>query len=100
MDLFSILACPTCKVSVRRQGDLLSCPTCQRTYPILNGVPVFHEGGATPSTQYLHQHDLIARDTYDPWVHRIVLQSLPPSAIILEIGAGNQSLNLPNVIRM
>jgi uncharacterized protein YbaR (Trm112 family) len=100
MDLFSILACPTCKVNVQRQGNLLVCSHCHRTYPVVNGVPVFLTGGAAQSTQYQHQHDLIIRDTYDPWVHRVVLQSLPANAIMLEIGAGNQALNLPNVIRM
>ncbi len=98
MDLFSILACPACKLNVQRQGDVLVCSQCQLTYPIVNGVPVFLKGGAVPSTE--HQHELNVHSNYDPWVHRVVLQSLPANAIILEIGAGNQALDLPNVIRM
>src|SRR5437868_12160156 len=98
MDLFSILACPTCKVSLRRQGDLLVCPDCQGTYPVVNGVPVFLPGGAISSVDY--EAELRVRSQYDPWVHRVVMQSLPDSAIILDIGAGNVALDLPNVIRM
>lgn len=98
MDLYSILACPTCKVHVERHAERLVCPQCQGTYPIINEVPVLLPGGAVPATEY--QHDLHLRATYDPWIHRVVLQSLPASAIILDLGAGNLTLNLPNVIRM
>ena len=98
MDLYSILACPNCKVSVRRVGDHLSCPQCGRNYPIVDGVPVLLPDGSVPST--LYQHDLKVRPVYDPWVHRVVMQSLPASAITLDMGAGNLTLNLPNVIRM
>lgn len=98
MDLYSILACPDCKISVQRQGNSLVCAGCECVYPIVNGVPVLLPGGSVPSTEY--QHDLHARPSYDPWVHRVVLQSLPASAIIMDLGAGNLTLDLPNVIRM
>jgi uncharacterized protein YbaR (Trm112 family) len=98
MDLYSLLACPTCKTGVQRQDDTLVCPQCKRAYPIVNGVPVLLPDGSVPSTEY--QHDLKIRPTYDPWIHRVVMQSLPASAIILDIGAGNLALDLPNVIRM
>ncbi|HEX6292571.1 MAG TPA: methyltransferase domain-containing protein [Herpetosiphonaceae bacterium] len=98
MDLFDILACPTCKVAVARQEETLVCPQCQRAYPIVGGVPVMLPDASIPETQY--QHELDIRQGYDPWLHRVVLQSLPASAIILDMGSGNMALNLPNVIRM
>jgi uncharacterized protein YbaR (Trm112 family)/SAM-dependent methyltransferase len=98
MDLYSILACPTCKIGVQRRGDSLVCPKCECVYPIVNGVPVLLPGGSVPSTEY--QHELHTRPTYDPWVHRVVVQSLPASAIMLDLGAGNLTLDLPNVVRM
>lgn len=98
MDLFDILACPSCKVAVERREDALHCPACGRAYPIVNNVPVMLPDASIPETQY--QHDLDVRQNYDPWLHRTVLQSLPPNAIVLDMGAGNMALNLPNVIRM
>jgi SAM-dependent methyltransferase len=59
---------------------------------------VFLPGGAISSADY--EAELRVRSQYDPWVHRVVMQSLPDSAIILDIGAGNVALDLPNVIRM
>ena len=50
MDLYSLLACPHCKVGVQRQGDNLVCPQCDRTYPVVNGVPVLLPDGSIPST--------------------------------------------------
>lgn len=98
MDLFDILACPTCKVAVDRREDTLICQACRRAYPIVNNVPVMLPDTSIPQTHY--QHELHVRQNYDPWLHRVVLQSLPDSAIILDMGAGNMALNLPNVIRM
>lgn len=98
MDLFDILACPTCKVAVERREDSLLCPACRRAYPIVNNVPVMLPDASIPETHY--QHELNLRQSYDPWLHRVVLQSLPAGAIVLDMGAGNMALNLPNVIRM
>ena len=40
------------------------------------------------------------RHTYDPWVHRTILQSLPDSSPVVEIGSGNITLDDPNIIRL
>jgi len=98
MDLYDILACPHCKVSVQRQPKSLTCVQCGRVYPIVDGVPVLLPDGSIPITQ--HQHELNVRQGYDPWLHRVVLQSLLPSSPVLDLGAGNMALNLPNVVRM
>lgn len=98
MSLYDVLACPTCKGALLRQDNTLVCPDCQRSYPIINNIPILLPDGSAPVTQY--QHELQVRAGYDPWVHRVVLQSLPPDAIILEIGAGNMSFDVPNIIRM
>ncbi len=39
-EFLSLLACPVCKTSVRREGDRLVCDTCGRRYPIRDGIPV------------------------------------------------------------
>lgn len=39
-EFLSLLACPVCKTSVRREGDRLICGTCGRRYPIRDGIPV------------------------------------------------------------
>jgi uncharacterized protein YbaR (Trm112 family)/SAM-dependent methyltransferase len=98
MSIYDILACPICKVQVIRQGEALICSSCQRTYPIVNNVPVLLPDQSIPTSQ--HHQDLDIRPSYDPWIHRVIIQSLPGNAIILDLGAGNLTLNLPNVIRM
>ena len=98
MDLFDLLACPTCKSALRREPDSLMCEQCRRCYPIIDGTPVLLPDGSVPATSY--QDDLDVRTGYDPWIHRIVLQSLPQRSIVLDIGAGNMALDLANVIRM
>jgi uncharacterized protein YbaR (Trm112 family) len=98
MNLYDLLACPSCKVEVIRHGDRLICSACRRVYPIVDGVPVLLPDGSIPATD--HQDSLDIRQGYDPWIHRVVIQSLLESAIILDVGAGNMTLDLPNIIRM
>lgn len=97
MDLYDILACPTCKIAVERLESELVCPQCTQHYPIVNGVPVLFPDGSIPEIQ--HERELHIRPGYDPWIPRVMLQSLLPSSIVLDVGAGNMALNLPNVIR-
>ncbi len=98
MDLYTILACPVCKGDLLREGDKLICQSCERAYPIVNGVPVLLPDGSVPETEY--QHELEVRTDYGLWIPPLVIRSLPRSAIILNLGAGNQKQDLPNVIRM
>jgi uncharacterized protein YbaR (Trm112 family) len=97
-DLFDLLACPVCKTPVARLNGQLACTSCRRRYPILDGVPVLFADGRIP--EYQHQQDLQVRRGYLPWIERLVVQSLPPGAIMLDLGAGNRAVNLPQVIRM
>jgi uncharacterized protein YbaR (Trm112 family) len=39
-EFLSLLACPVCKTSVKREDDRLVCSTCGRRYPIRDGIPV------------------------------------------------------------
>jgi len=98
MNLYDILACPTCKVAVVRQEQQLICSQCRRVYPIVNNVPVLFPDGSVPAIQ--HEAELTIRIGYNPWIERIVMQSLPTNAIVLDLGAGNMAFNLPHVIRM
>lgn len=47
-----------------------------------------------------HEANLHVRESYDPWVHRVILQSLQDDQIVLDIGAGNMALDDPCIIRM
>jgi 2-polyprenyl-3-methyl-5-hydroxy-6-metoxy-1,4-benzoquinol methylase/uncharacterized protein YbaR (Trm112 family) len=98
MDLYSLLACPSCKTPVARQTDLLTCTKCHQNYPIVNGVPVMLPDGSIPNIQ--HQAELPVYDHYDAWIHRLILQSLLDDQIVVDIGSGNVSLDDPCIIRM
>ena len=54
--------------------------------------------GSVPAIQ--HEHELVVRLGYEPEQHRAIMQSLPASSIILDMGAGNMAVNLPNIIRI
>jgi uncharacterized protein YbaR (Trm112 family)/SAM-dependent methyltransferase len=98
LSLYDLLACPRCKAPVARHEQRLVCPRCAQSYPIVDGVPVMFPDGRVPNFQ--HQHELTVRSGYLPWIERLVMQSLPPDAIVLDLGAGNMACNLPHVIRM
>jgi uncharacterized protein YbaR (Trm112 family)/SAM-dependent methyltransferase len=98
MNLYDILACPSCKVAVIRDETRLICSHCQRVYPIINNVPILFVDEHRLEIQ--HEGSLSVRTAYDPWIPRLVIQSLPPNTISLDLGAGNMAFNLPHVIRM
>jgi SAM-dependent methyltransferase len=47
-----------------------------------------------------HEAELVLREGYDPWVHRMVLQSLADDQVVLDAGCGNMRLDDPCIIRM
>lgn len=98
MSLYDILACPICKVRVIRENGFLRCTQCGQTFPIVKGVPVMFPDGSIPEIK--HESELVVRRTYDPWVHRVILQSLLDHQIVLEVGSGNMALDDPCIIRM
>lgn len=98
IDLYDILACPNCRTHVNKVGDKLECSSCGTLFPIVNGVPVLFPDGSVPIFQ--HEAELSIRQTYDPWVHRVILQSLLDDQIVLDIGSGNMAFDDPCIIRM
>ena len=96
--LYDLLACPNCKVHVDRIDEKLVCSSCGVTYPIVDGIPVMFPDGSIPSIQ--HEGELSVRTTYDPWVHRLIMQSLLDNQIVVEIGSGNMAIDDPCIIRM
>ena len=38
--LLSLLACPACQGDVRLQDKKIVCTRCQKSYPIVDGIPV------------------------------------------------------------
>jgi uncharacterized protein YbaR (Trm112 family) len=97
--LLDLLACPGCRASLERRGTAeLRCTACDERYPVVGRVPVLLPRGRVAPTA--NERELHVRDGYDPWLHRAVLESLPPSAVALEIGAGSMALSVPNVIRL
>ena len=97
MSIFDILACPNCKIRVTLRDKSLRCSECGLSFPIVNGVPVMLPDGSIPKIQ--HEADLQIRETYDPWVHRVILQSLLDNQVVVDIGAGNMALDDPCIIR-
>lgn len=98
MSLFDILACPICRVRIERYPDHLICTKCGTSFPVIDNVPIMFPDGRIP--EYTHHKDLVLREGYDPWIHRVVLQSLLDNQVVLDVGAGNMSLDDPCIIRM
>ena len=98
MNLYDILACPKCKTRIYRQNDILVCNICGQKYPIVDGIPVIFPDGRVPEIQ--HEADLPICSSYNPWIHRVILQSLLDNQIVVNIGSGNMALDDPCVIRM
>jgi uncharacterized protein YbaR (Trm112 family)/SAM-dependent methyltransferase len=98
MSLYDILACPNCQIRIDRYPDQLCCNKCQSTFPIIQGVPVMFPDGKLP--EIVHQDDLNVLNSYNPWLPRLMLQSLLDDQIVLEVGSGNMALDDPCIIRM
>lgn len=97
MTLFDILACPVCKGEVKADGKSLDCTACGRRYPITRGVPIMLPDPTRPPP--LNDSETLMRSGYDPWLHRMVLQSLSDAQVVVEIGCGNMALDDPCIIR-
>ncbi len=98
MDIFDLLACPSCRGDLDRKSDSLYCSICQQTYPVVDGKPILFVDGRM--LEVIYQDQLHIRESYDPWIHRMVLQSLLDNHIVLELGSGNQALDDPCIIKM
>ena len=98
MSLYDILACPICKSSIERTGNDLRCIQCGHEYPIVNGVPIMLSDGKDSSVE--HEGVLTTRKGYDPWIHRMIIQSLADNQIVVDAGCGDMVLDDPCIIRM
>jgi hypothetical protein len=47
-----------------------------------------------------HEGELVLREGYDPWIHRMIMHSLTDNQIVLDAGCGNMILDDPCIIRM
>src|SRR5437870_2495786 len=98
MNLFDLLACPVCRAGVRRAGDVLRCERCERYYPSVRGVPIIL---AEPRARALeHEVSRPPRDGYDPWIHRMILQSLTDAQVVVDAECSDLRLDDPCIIRM
>lgn len=93
--LREILRCPACRGPLGDAADALRCAPCRTEYPVVRGVPIF-----IPADQLKTVENLPARSGYDPWLHYFTISSLPRSALILDIGAGDMGLDHPNIVRL
>ncbi len=52
-NLVNIIACPSCKGSVKRavDGDYLICYACKLKYPVIEKIPVMLVDEASPLTE-------------------------------------------------
>jgi SAM-dependent methyltransferase len=95
--LFDILACPICRGEVQSSRESLVCVPCDRRYAIVRGVPIMLPDATPPDGD--NEAELGMRAGYDPWLHRMVLQSLSDAQVVVEIGCGNMALDDPCIIR-
>jgi uncharacterized protein YbaR (Trm112 family) len=98
--LFDLLACPLCRedVDLDADGRHLTCRGCHHQFPVVDGIPIML---ADPSQALVsHQRELPVRPGYSRWKERVVLRSLTPAQIALDIGAGRQQLDDPAIIKM
>jgi SAM-dependent methyltransferase len=82
---------------VLRQSDLY-CEQCNRTFPIINGVPIMLPEANQANIQ--HEQDLVVRTGYNPWIERMIMQSLTDAQVVVDAGSGNMQLDDPCIIRM
>jgi uncharacterized protein YbaR (Trm112 family) len=98
MSLYDLLGCPICKVGVEREKDRLHCAACGRDYQIVKGVPIMFPDW--DGTNIEHEGELVLREGYDPWVNRLIMQSLADDQVVIDCGCGNMRLDDPCIIRM
>jgi uncharacterized protein YbaR (Trm112 family) len=97
-NLFDLLACPVCKGDLSREDLSLACTHCGRKYPILDGVPILLPDPDLANVR--HEGDLLLREKYNPWIERMIMQSLADDQVVLDAGCGNMLLDDPCLIRM
>ncbi len=99
MSLFDLLACPACHGPLTRQPDVLRCAACAAAYPVASGVPIFVDqqasGLAAP-----HEAELRRLPGYAKWKERQIIKALLDDQVVVDVGAGNQVLDDPCIVRM
>jgi uncharacterized protein YbaR (Trm112 family) len=98
MSLYDALGCPLCKTAVHRQGGHLRCDSCGRDYQIVKGVPIMFPDWDGSNIE--HEGELVLREGYDPWIPRLIMQSLADNQVVVDCGCGNMKLDDPCIIRM
>jgi SAM-dependent methyltransferase/uncharacterized protein YbaR (Trm112 family) len=92
-DLVRFAACPACRAALQRQPTALTCSSCERSYPLVDGRPVFLDDPTTVKVM--------------PAGH---LSNQPPPAVAawlrgldgwaLNVGAGGTGEKIGNVIEL
>ncbi len=91
VDLDRLLACPSCQGSLRSMPDLLECRRCRRSFPIVEGRPVFHEQGSEAKVM---PADHISNQLSDE-IRSEIEQS---TGLTLNLGAGGTAEKLPRCL--
>lgn len=99
MGLYSLLACPGCHGALVREGGGLRCAPCSTAYPIALGVPIFIDQQASDLAA-AHEAELRCLPGYAKWKERQIIKALLDDQVVVDVGAGNQSLDDPCIIRM
>lgn len=93
-NLFDILVCPATGGELTLLGGALRSRS-GASYPVRDGVPVLLRD---PDQKVEHEGELNVWNAYEPTL-QFMFDSLPPDALILDLGSGNRALDLPQVVR-
>jgi len=110
--LQDLLCCPTCHARLQQNAAYLHCAGCQARYPVVDGVPQFVESSIPPrivSTErwlvqlknqlkafpklYEFLTDICSPVLMAGKSRAILLNRLPPTAVILNLGSGTRRIS-------
>lgn len=77
--LEKLLACPACGADLRTGKDGYQCAGCEKSYPVVDGIPVFVDIEAQDVTDEIQVRDRVAE---------AFLKRFCPEDVVLDIGTG------------
>lgn len=120
-----LLACPECRSALRDEPDALACARCDRTWPVIDGVPILLAGGSAAVGEagdaFFHRPDSLDNlKRRFPWLRILALPNpaipsdrpretkrvfaeevLGGTGLVLNLGSGvHKSYANPNLVNL